>query len=290
MSWVAVAIAGGAVIGAVGSNMAAGTQAQGQQQAAQTQLGMFNTINQQEQPFIQGGYGALNQLMYGLGISPTTASGQTPGSAATGGGYQTLPGGGTTSSGWMPTPGGGVQQILTDGTGGGTGAPGGGATTLPSGVIGGSTGGPTPQSGFQPRPGSTLPGTGITATPTGGLPAGGTGGSGMRMGQLTSSFTPQDFLNNVDPGYGFQLATGGQAIRNQDTPSVGALSGQALAGAAASQAGGIVGATNAIGGSSIPLAYLMAGQQGGGGGGGGDGFNFSNLPVNTIGQPGQAGN
>src|SRR6267154_454103 len=352
MSWVAVAIAGGAVIGAVGSNMAAGTQAAGQQQAASTQLGMFNTINQQEQPFIQGGYGALNQLMYGLGISPTTASGQTPSSAATGGGYQTLPGGGTTSSGWMPTPGGGVQQILTDGTGGGTGAPGGGATTLPSGVIGGSTGGPTPQSGFQPRPGSTLPGTGITATPTGGLPAGGTGGSGMRMGQLTSSFTPQDFLNNVDPGYGFQLATGGQAIRNQDTPSVGALSGPALkdlmsfnqgmastgyqnafnrfqttnnaifsrlsgiaglgqnaasnvgtsgtqlgtgiaeaqAAVAGSQAGGIVGATKAIGGSSIPLAYLMSGQQQGGGGGGGDGFNFSNLPVNTIGQPGQAGN
>jgi len=45
-------------------------------------------------------------------------------------------------------------------------------------------------------------------------------------GQLVSNFTPQDFLNNLDPGYQFQLQTGGQAIRNQDTPGVGALSGR----------------------------------------------------------------
>lgn len=211
MSWVAVAIAGGAVVGAVGSNMAAGTQASGQQQAAQTQYGMFNTINQQEQPFIQGGYSSLNQLM-----------------------------------------------------------------------------------------GLMAPG-----------------------GQLSRNFTPQDFLNNLDPGYQFQLQTGGQALRNADTPGVGALSGPALkdlmsfnqnmaatgyqnafnrfqtqnqnifnrlqgiaglgqaaatqvgaagttlgtgiagaqAGSAASQAGGIVGATNAIGGSAIPLSYLMGGNN-----------------------------
>jgi len=148
----------------------------------------------------------------------------------------------------------------------------------------------------------------------------------MTAGQLTSNFTPQDFLNNLDPGYQFQLQTGGQAIRNADTPGVGALSGPALkdlmsfnqgmastgyqnaynrfqttnqnifsrlsgiaglgqnaaanvgtqgtqlgtgiaqaqAGAAASQAGGIVGATNAIGGSAVPLAYLLSGQQQGG--------------------------
>ena len=66
MTWVAMAVVGGAVIGAVGSNMAASTQASGQKQAAQTQQNMFNTLTQQEQPFIQGGYGAetaLNQLL-----------------------------------------------------------------------------------------------------------------------------------------------------------------------------------------------------------------------------------
>jgi hypothetical protein len=211
MSWVATAIGGSALIGAVGSNMAAGTQAAGQQQAANTQAGMFNTINQQEQPFIQAGYGATSQL----------------------------------------------NSMLAPG------------------------------------------------------------------GQLNRQFTPTDFLNNLDPGYQFQLQTGGQALRNADTPGVGSLSGPALkdlmgfnqgmaatgyqnafnrfqstnsaifqrlfgiaglgqnaasqvgtsgtqlgtgiagaqAGAAASQAGGIVGGTNALGGAAVPLAYLMSGQQ-----------------------------
>lgn len=217
MSWIAAAIGGSALVGALGSNLAAGTQAGGQIAAANTQQSMFNTINQQQQPFIQGGYSALNQMMSGL------------------------------------------------------------------------------------QPG----------------------------GQFNTSFTPQDFLNNLDPGYQFQLQTGGQALRNADTPGVGALSGPALkdlmsfnqgmaatgyqnafnrwqsntqnifsrlsgiaglgqnaaanvgasgtqlgqgiagaqAGAAASQAGGIVGATNAVGGSSVPLAYLLAGQQQGSGSG-----------------------
>ena len=219
MSAIAVAIGGAALVGAVGSNMAAGTQAAGQQAAANTQQSMFNTINQQEQPFIQAGYGATNRLADLLGTSGKT----------------------------------------------------------------------------------------------------GTAG----YGSLTSNFTPQDFLNNLDPGYQFQLQTGGQAIRNQDTPGVGALSGPALkdlmsfnqgmaatgyqnaynrfqtsnnaifsrlsgiaglgqnaasnvgtsgtqlgtgiagaqAGIGASQAGGIVGATNAIGGAAVPLGYLMSGQQ-----------------------------
>lgn len=47
-------------------------------------------------------------------------------------------------------------------------------------------------------------------------------------GSLTSNFTPQDYLANQDPGYQFQLQTGGQALRNADTPGVGSLSGTAL--------------------------------------------------------------
>lgn len=220
MPWGIVA---GAVIGAVGSNMAAGTQADAQKQAAATQQQMFNTINQQEQPFIQAGYGATTRLSDLLGTS-----------------------GNTDASGY---------------------------------------------------------------------------------GSLTSNFTPQDFLNNLDPGYQFQLQTGAQALRNADTPGVGALSGPALkdlmsfnqgmaatgyqnafnrfttqqnnifsrlsaiaglgqnaatnvgtagtslgtglaqaqAAAGGSLAGGIVGATNSLGG-SIPLAYLMANNNSGGGG------------------------
>jgi hypothetical protein len=214
MPWMLpAAIFGSGLIGAAGSAAAGGTQAAGQQTAAGTQWNMFNTINQQEQPFIQAGYGATSTL----------------------------------------------NSMLAPG------------------------------------------------------------------GQLNRSFTPTDFLNNLDPGYQFQLQTGGQALRNADTPGVGALSGPALkdlmsfnqgmaatgyqnafnrfqttnqnifsrlstiaglgqsaatqvggagtqlgtgiagaqAGAAASQAGGIVGATNSLGSSGVPLASLLSGNSGG---------------------------
>ena len=130
MSWVAAAVVGGAVIGAVGSNMAASKQSKAQQQAAATQQGMFNTINSQEQPFIQNGYGASKTLAELMGTS-------------------------------------GAMGTNADGT------------SLPDGY-------------------------------------------------LTSTFNPtQDQLNQY-PGYQFALQTGGQAIRNADTPGVGALSGAAL--------------------------------------------------------------
>lgn len=213
------AILGSAAIGALGSFGAANVQAGAQTQAAQTQQQMFNTITQQQQPFIQAGYGATSRLSDLLGIS------------------------------------------------------------------------------------------------------GNKGAAGY--GSLTGSFTPQDFLSNLDPGYQFQLQTGGQAIRNADTPGVGALSGPALkdlmafnqsmaatgyqnaynrwqttnqnifarlsgiaglgqnaaanvgtagtqlgtgiagaqAAAGGSLAGGIVGGTSSIGQSAIPLAYLLSGQN-----------------------------
>lgn len=61
------AIVGG-VIAAGGAIIAGQEQASGQKQAANTQAQMFNTITGQEQPFIQGGYGAetsLQNLLYG---------------------------------------------------------------------------------------------------------------------------------------------------------------------------------------------------------------------------------
>jgi len=64
MSWIAVGIIGAGVVGAIGANMAANKQASGQTAAANTQAGMFNTIVGQEQPFLQGGYGAENNLNF----------------------------------------------------------------------------------------------------------------------------------------------------------------------------------------------------------------------------------
>lgn len=73
MSWVAVAVAGGAVLGGLitsnGQKSAAETQANAQKQAAATQQQMFNTINKQEQPFIKSGVGATTALNRLLGLS-----------------------------------------------------------------------------------------------------------------------------------------------------------------------------------------------------------------------------
>lgn len=67
--WVAGAVVVGGVVGAVGSNMAANKQASAQEQAANTQAGMFNTIVGQEQPYMQAGYADLAQLQNLLGTS-----------------------------------------------------------------------------------------------------------------------------------------------------------------------------------------------------------------------------
>jgi hypothetical protein len=74
MAWIATAIAGSAILGAFGSNRAAKTQANAQTNAANMQLGMFNTINGQEQPFMQAGYGATGKLSDMLGISGNTGT------------------------------------------------------------------------------------------------------------------------------------------------------------------------------------------------------------------------
>lgn len=83
MPWGFVAAA---VVGAAGSVIASHQQAHGQEQAANTQAGMFNTINQQEQPFIQAGYGATKTLSELLGTAaPTGDNGMASGTQLPGG-------------------------------------------------------------------------------------------------------------------------------------------------------------------------------------------------------------
>ncbi len=52
--------------------------------------------------------------------------------------------------------------------------------------------------------------------------------TGLPVGYLTQTFNPTQQQMNDYPGYQFALKTGGQAVRNADTPGVGALSGAAL--------------------------------------------------------------
>jgi hypothetical protein len=60
----------------------------------------------------------------------------------------------------------------------------------------------------------------------------GTGGNpnAPGYGSLTHNFSAQDYLNNQDPGYQFQLQQGQQALQNSQAADSGALSGAALKG------------------------------------------------------------
>lgn len=100
MTWVAVAMAGAAVIGGAASYAGSKKQADASKKGAATQLGMFNTLNAQQQPFIQSGYAATNKLNTLLGLGG-------------GGSAPTAPpmGGGPSNHMYRPTPGGGVQQM-----------------------------------------------------------------------------------------------------------------------------------------------------------------------------------
>jgi hypothetical protein len=85
----ALAIGGATIAGAAISSSAAESAANTQASAAENAQGIsqaeFNTITGQEQPFMQGGYGALGQLEYGLGINGTVPA--APGTSSNG--YQT---------------------------------------------------------------------------------------------------------------------------------------------------------------------------------------------------------
>lgn len=225
---VTAAIVGAAVAGVAGSAMQAGaasdaanTQAAAAQNAQQISLGEFNTITGQEQPFMQGGYGALNALEYGLGIPSTAPSGY--GGYSSGNGYDP-------SSGYTIGPNGSIGQLIpgggtTTGYGGGV-APSGGFSSLPGlhtqapsmhSGMGGLGGAGMPTQGYQPRPGS--PSIGPTGAPS-------TQPGGIGYGSLLTPFTAENW-KELSPSYGFQLQQGQQGTLNAASANGGALSGAA---------------------------------------------------------------
>lgn len=80
--WVAGAVVvGGLASAAIGSDAArsaSNAQARSAANAQQISQDQFSTIQQQNAPFTQSGYGALSALDWGLGIAPQTATGGAP--------------------------------------------------------------------------------------------------------------------------------------------------------------------------------------------------------------------
>lgn len=90
---IAAASLAGGVIGAIGSESAAGTQAGAAENAQQISENEFNTITGQEAPYMQSGNAAQGQLNYllGNGTPGTSSIGQAPvASSSTAGGYGSL--------------------------------------------------------------------------------------------------------------------------------------------------------------------------------------------------------
>jgi len=78
MTWVATAVVGGAVVGVVGSSIAAGQQANASQAATDAQQKMYQQTAANEAPYVQSGNMATAQLNYLLGIGPDPNTVQQP--------------------------------------------------------------------------------------------------------------------------------------------------------------------------------------------------------------------
>lgn len=234
MSWIAVAIGGAAVVGALGSNAAANTQAGAQEQAAATQQKMFNTINGQEQPFIQSGYGAQQQLNYLLGIGD-------PGQAFTAGKGGVGGSAGTASS----SPAGGYGSLNS--------------TFTPADYLANQDPGYQfqLQQGAQATRNADTPGVGALSGPA--LKDLMSFNQGMASTGYQNAFNRfQTQNNNIFSRLSGIAGLGQNAATNVGTAgtSLGTGIAQAQAAAGGSQAAGIVGSTNALSSGATTLAGL----------------------------------
>jgi hypothetical protein len=258
MAWIGTAVVGGTILGGLLQGDAAKSAANTQANAALNAQGIsqseFNTITQQEQPFLNSGYGALNQLNYLMGTGGNPSGGiQYPGlppgtfPAVGGPGMpppQQVPQGYDPSSGYQMQPNGSIRQLFTN-------APGNTPATLPGGNPGGLPPGYTVNHGlvynqdglsqgslsqFQTNQAQSQPSFGADATQTGnainvgGYPSAVASSGGSAAGGYGSLLAPftADTFKQYSPAYQFQRQQGEQGVLNSDAANQGALSGASL--------------------------------------------------------------
>lgn len=259
---VAAAVAGGAVasgvIGAVGAESAASTQAAAQEQAAQIQQNEFNTVTQQEQPFISAGQNATNSLQELLGLKPG-GSGNGYLSQAGPAPFSFDPSSITSSPGYQFSQTQGLQQTQN---------------ALAPNV--GALSGPTLQA--------------LTNYATGNAEQYYNNYYNQALGAYTTNFnTQQTAQNNIFSRLSSIAGLGQNAAGNLGNTGAQLASGvaSATAGAGASQAAGTVGASNALGGAlggagnSYALSSILN-NNGGGGLASGSEFNGTAQGTNGL--------
>lgn len=78
MTWALVVVGGAAVLGAGASYAGSKKQSGASKAAANLNMDQFRITNQQQQPFIQSGYGAMSKLNTLLGLSPNPNAANAP--------------------------------------------------------------------------------------------------------------------------------------------------------------------------------------------------------------------
>ena len=249
MAFVTAAIvAGGASLlgGLMSSNAAsqAGQQAaNAQNQATQAQLGMFNTVNNQNAPWRAAGQNALSELMTGIGMGGSVAPSGGPGTAGSGsyGASQSgmTPGGSALT--WIPPTASGDSYSA-----GGYALPAGmSAANLPaatqqwlwnpstdqSQVAGGAYLNPDGTIGTGAQPGGQY-GQSNASGSYGAAGAGGTSAAngGVGSGYFNHQFNNSDLNAQLAPNYAWQLGQGLGAVQNAGNLQSGLLSGNTLMG------------------------------------------------------------
>lgn len=248
---------GAAAIGSGAAQDAASTQAsaadkaaQLQYQASQNALGFqqqqFNTTQQNAQPWLQSGTGALSNLNYLMGITPETSQ-QFTGAAGTNPQQPLLPGPGATGTppgapspsgapmlpGASPT-GGPVAPHLTAGlspsggpiSGNGADQPGGLSSNVApfTPAMGSSSSGAPSLSGGPALP----PGVGVGGTPsaTGSPASPSLGGFGSLMQGYGQTFqAPTAITEQNDPGYQARMNIGADVLQRSAAARGGVLTG-----------------------------------------------------------------
>lgn len=213
----ALGAVGSAVIGGNAAENAAETQGHAASDASAVQQHMFDVSNEQQQPFIRSGYGAnaeLSRLLgvggggsgEGVGAGPQRTEWNSANGKLFGDKY--LPPDTTTKD-----VGGGWYEVWNGGSRIGSLRPGG-----PNGKFV-ADGSPIPQAAYD-RLNGVSGGAGGAGD--------GTGGTGLRTGYLSETFGPDQFKENLDPGYQFRLQQGAQGVMNGAASGSGSLSGPAL--------------------------------------------------------------
>ena len=181
---------GGLFQGSAASS-AAGQAAGASNAATQAQLQMFNTQNQQQQPYRQAGYNALDQLLSGFGLATTGAGAAVPGA-----------GGGTPISMWGQTING--PPTLAN------------LTAARSAAYQANYGAPEPAGLESGLISAALPDaiSSYNAANPNGAPTATTSPNGINSGYFAHQFNAGDLNANLAPNYAFQLAQGQGAAQN----------------------------------------------------------------------------